>query len=210
MNGSVRAGTRLAVAACLFVGVAVACSPDPWVSENEIDFVGILVNAEVSQWVSEPAGGSIGGPESFHLVGPGTLTLSSGQEIWVPPGTPGGTFCRDLKGENANGPACLIVGEFAPGSDRTVSWFATPGSYISSEEPLEFQLGRISGVRGLEVLVSFPGGRMRLPVSDDLRFDCFGEGEFDGTEIDLPRAAIHFANVNTELEVVEIACAYGD
>ncbi len=51
---------------------------------------------------------------------------------------------------------------------------------------------------------------MRLRVSDELRFDCIDGGGFDGSEIDLPGAAIHFAYVNTELEVAEISCAYGD
>lgn len=174
----------------------------------EFDFLGVLEDAETADWVIDPAdgSGSIGGPDGLHTVGPGTIWLAGGQRIEIGAQTKGGTFCSKLGGEDINRGDCVILGAFA--SRESHAWIATLPGPVVSVEPLEFQVGRIENIHGLDARVSVPEGMISLSVSPEARFDCREPGLIADQEVELPPAILHFAVVDVAWQVVQISCAY--
>ena len=91
----------------------------------EIDFIGQVVEADLSVWTladngdpSEASAVAEGRPRGAATVGPGTLVLDDGQRIAVPPNTPGNRGCGVLR------PWCVVVGGL-DGTGTTATWLVT-------------------------------------------------------------------------------------
>lgn len=186
------------LALCL---IAVSCGGSK--ETLEFDYLGVLLEADTDQWVVDPADGSgtVGGPDSHMTLGPGTFWLSGDQVVSIAPATPGGTVCRGLGGGNVD---CVIVGAYATGDSS--GWYATLRIGEISPDPVEFRVGRIEALDGLDAIVSIQVGNIALEVSPEARFDCYEPGDISEGRVALPEAFGHVAIVDLDWRIVAIEC----
>ena len=194
--------------ACTGCGGAPSYSEVSEADLLQVDFVGVLLEAEPAIW-GNPAehGFTAGGPDSGMLVGPGTLRLTNGLSFEVPEGTPGGNLCGDLGENSLANQACIVFGELSANGD--VAWFQarTTGAPQPSVERVElYTIGRVEGWHEDRLVVS-PG--IALPVTNDLRFtDCESDdGDPNPGSLTAPTWAVGLvANINHDGEIATLIC----
>ena len=216
--------SRCLVLARLVVALALLASCDDGADDSfgidadevvEVDFLGVLASADVSDWQNLDEHGdpiaagaaTTGGPESSHYVGPGRMLLADGTAIDVLPATPGGNFCRSLGGDTAGQPPrseCFVVGAFHPGTSEA-AWFSTQWAAVVA--PDSYQLNVIALAERSALINAGGESYFRLPVSETATLiECEG-GDLSSTPIVPPKAGALLATVGADRAIHSITCA---
>ena len=201
------------IATALVLLAGCSDSPSSLPESRDFDFFGVVSSADLEEWVASGNESTVGGPNSDQRVGPGTLLLSSGEEIEIEPQTPGGDLCRLLSrsADETTLRDCIVIGEYA-GESQVAQWFGLlSGRSAGSEEVRGLRLEEIDEHAAL-IAAPFDEA-FRFPVAATLGLDCLDSPpEMSVRSLaDLPEAAEYAVSINlVSQEVVSVECLYSD